>query len=291
MKPTLIVMAAGMASRYGSLKQIEKLGPQGQTIMDYSVHDAIEAGFGKILFIIRKSIEKEFTENIISKYRNKIDVDYVFQEIESVPDGVTYTPERTKPWGTGHAVLMAAGKINTAFAAINSDDFYGRNAFIAAINHINTGEPDTYGIIGYPINKTLSDYGAITRAICETDENNYLVDITERTHVQAKEGNTFFKDENEKWLVIDNNATVSMNFWVFYPSFFQYMKMAFNEFIKVNSFNPKAEILIPTVIKSLVKEAKVKVSVYNVNSLWFGVTYPEDREGVVQKLSELMEYC
>lgn len=279
-----------MASRYGSLKQIEKLGPQGQTIMDYSVHDAIEAGFGKILFIIRKSIEKEFTENIISKYRNKIDVDYVFQEIESVPGGVTYTPERTKPWGTGHAVLMAAGKINTPFAVINSDDFYGRNAFIAAIKHINEGEPDTYGIIGYPINKTLSDHGAITRAICETDANNYLEDITERTHIQAIDGNTFYNDENEQWLPIDNNATVSMNFWVFYPSFLQHLKIAFNEFIKVNSFNPKAEILIPTVIKSLVKEGKVKVKVYNVNSQWFGVTYPEDREGVVQKLSELNGY-
>lgn len=290
MKPTLIIMAAGMASRYGSLKQIEKLGPQGQTIMDYSVHDAIEAGFGKILFIIRKSIEKEFTENIISKYKDKIDVDYVFQEVESIPKGIPYSSERTKPWGTGHAVLMAAEKIKTPFAVINSDDFYGRNAFIAAMNHINKGEPETYGIIGYPINKTLSDHGAITRAICETDENNYLEDITERTHIQAIDNNTFYKDEFEIWQAIDNNATVSMNFWVFYPSFFQHLKIAFDEFIQANSYNLKAEILIPTVIKSLVKGSQVKVRVYNVDSQWFGVTYPEDREGVVLKLSELTGY-
>lgn len=290
MKPTLIIMAAGMASRYGSLKQIEKLGPQGQTIMDYSVHDAIEARFGKILFIIRKSIEKEFTENIISKYKDKIDVDYVFQEVESLPEGIPYSSERTKPWGTGHAVLMAAEKIKTPFAVINSDDFYGRNAFIAAMNHINKGDPETYGIIGYPINKTLSDHGAITRAICETDENNYLEDITERTHIQAIDNNTFYKDEFEIWQAIDNNATVSMNFWVFYPSFFQHLKIAFDEFIQANSFNLKAEILIPTVIKSLIKESQVRVRVYNVDSQWFGVTYPEDREGVVLKLSELTGY-
>lgn len=290
MKPTLIIMAAGMASRYGSLKQIEKLGPQGQTIMDYSVHDAIEAGFGKILFIIRKSIEKEFTENIISKYKDKIDVDYVFQEVESLPEGIPYSSERTKPWGTGHAVLMAAEKIKTPFAVINSDDFYGRNAFIAAMNHINKGDPETYGIIGYPINKTLSDHGAITRAICETDENNYLEDITERTHIQAIDNNTFYKDEFEIWQAIDNNATVSMNFWVFYPSFFQHLKIEFDEFIQANSFNLKAEILIPTVIKSLIKESQVRVRVYNVDSQWFGVTYPEDREGVVLKLSELTGY-
>jgi len=290
MKPTLIIMAAGMASRYGSLKQIEKLGPQGQTIMDYSVHDAIEARFGKILFIIRKSIEKEFTENIISKYKDKIDVDYVFQEVESLPEGIPYSSERTKPWGTGHAVLMAAEKIKTPFAVINSDDFYGRNAFIAAMNHINKGDPETYGIIGYPINKTLSDHGAITRAICETDENNYLEDITERTHIQAIDNNTFYKDEFEIWQAIDNNATVSMNFWVFYPSFFQHLKIEFDEFIQANSFNLKAEILIPTVIKSLIKESQVRVRVYNVDSQWFGVTYPEDREGVVLKLSELTGY-
>lgn len=279
-----------MASRYGSLKQIEKLGPQGQTIMDYSVSDAIGAGFGSVLFIIRKSMEADFKEAIISKYRDKIEVDYVFQEIDALPDGATYNLERTKPWGTGHAVLMAADKVKGAFAVINADDFYGRNAFIGAINHINIEEGDSYGIIGYPIGKTLSDNGAITRAICEVDDNYRLRDITERSQIQMIKGAVCYKDDAGFWQKIDMNTPVSMNFWVFQPSFFHHLKEEFSLFLKSYSQELKSEFLIPSIVKELVKKNLISVKVYNVDSQWFGVTYPEDKEGVVENLKALKGY-
>lgn len=289
MKSTLIIMAAGMASRYGSLKQIEKLGPQGQTIMDYSVIDAVRAGFGSVLFVIRRSMEADFKETILAKYKETVEVDYVFQEIDSLPANTYFNKERVKPWGTGHAILMAAHKVKGSFAVINADDFYGREAFDAAIRHIES-KSGVYGIIGYPLNKTLSDHGAITRAVCEVDESNRLLDITERSKIQVIDGLTCYEDEAGLWQRIDEETTVSMNFWVFEPSFFKLLEDELLIFLQECANDLKSEFLIPTIVKELVKRNLISVDVYNVNSLWFGVTYPKDKVGVMTSLKSLHGY-
>lgn len=289
-KPTLLVLAAGMGSRYGGLKQLDGVGPCGETIMDYSIYDAIRAGFGKVVFVIRKDFENEFMTQIASKYSNHIPVEIVFQSKDALPKGFVLPESREKPWGTNHAVLMGKEVINEPFAVINADDFYGRDGFAVLAKELysTAGKKNSYCMVGYRIGNTLSESGTVSRGVCATDSNGYLSDVTERTKVMRVDGKVSYKDENDKWTAIDDNTPVSMNMWGFTPDYFQYSEEGFVEFLKSNIDNPKAEYFIPTVVNKLVKDKVVTVKVLDTVSKWFGVTYASDRDGVVAKLAALV---
>ncbi|MBO7495326.1 MAG: nucleotidyltransferase [Salinivirgaceae bacterium] len=289
MKPTLLILAAGMGSRYGGLKQLDHLGTSGETIMDYSVFDALRAGFGKVVFIIRKSFEKEFREMFVSKLEGKIDVELAFQEIDKIPAGFTVPADRVKPWGTGHAILMAKDLINEPFAVINADDFYGAGAFEVMAKFLTNGISETeYAMCGYQLNKTLSDFGSVARGICSVDADGFLTDIKERTSIERKNGKIIFT-ENDKEVELDENVPVSMNFWGFAPNLFNHLEEKFTEFLKTGTANPKSEFYIPFVVDDLMKEGKVKTKVLPANATWFGVTYKEDRPATVAKIADLVE--
>jgi hypothetical protein len=291
MKPTLLILAAGIGSRYGSLKQLDRIGPSGETIIDYSIYDAIHAGFGKVIFVIKENIAKEFTEIFVEKLRGKIDVDYVFQEIHKVPEGIVYSKERLKPWGTGHAVLMAAEKIHEPFAVINSDDFYGRGSFQSLAGFYKSWTPqkgNTYCMVGYELEKTLSEHGSVSRGICKVDGCDFLLDVTERTKIERDAGGIAYIDETGKSFYLDVRTTVSMNFWGFTPSFFNQLETEFLEFIKINANSPKAEFYIPGVVNNLLQRKEASVRILPCSDQWFGMTYREDRELVVSKIRELV---
>lgn len=289
MKPTLLILAAGIGSRYGSLKQIDKLGPSGERIIDYSVFDAKRAGFGKVVFVIRKDIEKEFIEVFIEKLSRHIDIDYVFQELDDLPAGMVCPEERKKPWGTCHAVIMAASKINEPFAVINADDFYGFEAFDAVsgfLSDITIFESHDYSMVGYKLKNTLSDYGLVSRGVCETDSQDHLIKITERTQIGKKNDSIFFRDEEGQDVLLHEDTIISMNCWGFTPLFFPYAEKMFEKFVADNIHNPKAEFFIPLVIDDIVKNKSGTVKVLNCNAKWFGVTYQEDRPMVMSNLKE-----
>lgn len=292
MKPTLLILAAGIGSRYGSLKQIDKIGPSAETIVDYSIYDAIRAGFGKVVFVIRKNIENEFKKVFFNDLSKKIKVDYVFQEIGNITDKMIYSKERTKPWGTAHAVLVAAPKINEPFVVINSDDFYGAEAYKTIAEYFSSPDKDyvsKYCMLGYNIKNTLSDFGPVSRGICETDKQGNLKGIIERTHIEKKENNIEYKDENNNWKKLSGNEIVSMNMWGFAPSVFKHIKYYFDKFIKENANNPKAEFYIPFFINKLIKRNIIKVKVLNSDAKWFGVTYKEDKPFAIKKVQELVD--
>ena len=292
MKPTLLILAAGIGSRYGGLKQLDRLGPSGETIIDYSVYDAIRSGFGKVVFVIRENIEKEFREAYIDRLNDKIEIDTVFQEIRNVPGGISYAQDRQKPWGTGHAVLMAAGKINTPFAVINADDFYGRSSFRAIADYYESWSPERendYCMVGYDIENTLSEHGTVSRGVCKSDENFFLLEVTERTKIERTPDGVAYKDENDADIIIPEKTTVSMNFWGFTPSFFQYLENGFREFMNKNSDNLKAEFYIPSAVNELVRSGKATVKLLDCREKWFGMTYREDREMVAARLKELVD--
>jgi UTP-glucose-1-phosphate uridylyltransferase len=290
MKPTLLVLAAGMGSRYGSLKQVDKLGPSGETIMDYSIYDAIRAGFGKVVFVIRKSIEADFKE-VFNKFNDKIKVEYVFQELDNVPAGIKVPAERQKPWGTGHAVMVAVDKIDTPFAVINADDFYGADAYKVMANHLTAlqNDKDIYSMVGYVVDKTLSENGHVSRGICETDSNHMLKSIVERTQIQRLDGKIVFKDADEKWQPLTGKEFASMNFWGFPVSVFAELQNKFKQFIEANYQNLKSEFYIPIAIDQLIKENKANVKVLNTSAQWFGVTYKEDKESTIKNINLLVE--
>lgn len=290
MKPTLLVLAAGMGSRYGGLKQIDKLGPSGETIIDYSIYDAIQAGFGRVVMVIRKSIEADFKEVFLNKYKGKIDISYVLQEVEYVPEGLTYTPERVKPWGTAHAVLMAADAIKEPFAVINGDDFYGADAFRTMgkfLSQITDMEARTYSMVGYPLANTLSEYGTVARGVCEVEGSGFLTGVVERTSISRIDGVIQYKDEAGNLHPVPEASAVSMNFWGFTPSFFGYLRSMFTDFVKENGMNPKSEFFIPLVANKLVKSEEATIKVLNTQAEWFGVTYKEDRPWVVARFETL----
>ncbi len=289
MKPTLFVLAAGMGSRYGGLKQLDGLGPHGETIMDYSIYDAIKSGFGKVVFVIRKDFEDEFRKKILSKYENHIPTAVVFQSLNDLPEGFTCPAERTKPWGTNHALLMGENVINEPFAIINSDDYYGRNSFEVMADFLSglKDSKDVYSMVGFKVGNTMSESGTVARGVCET-ENGNLTSIVERTNIgYDADHKIFFEDENGKKQYLDPSTPVSMNFWGFTPEYFAHSKKAFVEFLKENINKPKSEFFIPTVINKLVKTQEATVKVLATDSKWFGVTYAADRQGVVDKFAEL----
>jgi len=290
MKPTLFVLAAGMGSRYGGLKQLDGLGPNGETIMDYSVYDAVRAGFGKIVFVIRKSFEKDFKEVVINKFKNLIDTDVVFQDITDVPEGCTYNPEREKPWGTNHAVLMGKDAIKEPFAVINADDFYGKESFEVLADFLRSvdGKQNQYCMVGYHVGNTLSESGSVSRGICVLDENKFLTNVVERTHIEEKGGKIIFIDENNEEVSIPSNTPVSMNMWGFTPDYFDYSLEYFKEFLAENGQKLKSEFYIPLAVNNLIVSGKASCKVLDTNSKWFGVTYAEDRPQVVLKINELI---
>ena len=291
LKPTLLVLAAGMGSRYGGLKQIDGLGPNGETIIDYSIYDAIRAGFGKVVMVIRKSIEEEFKQVFFEKYSGKIEIEYVLQEIEYVPQGAAYHPDRVKPWGTAHAVMMADGVINEPFCVINGDDFYGADAFLQMANYLKQVKNDSfdYCMVGYQIARTLSDYGFVSRGICETDQNNMLFQVTECTQIKRIGSVICYKDAQEMNQPLSENQIVSMNFWGFTPAYFKDLKILFEKFINDHGDNLKSELYIPTTLSDLIHEKKATVKVLSSTAEWFGVTYKEDRSFVVERLKKLTE--
>ena len=292
MKPTLFLLAAGMGSRYGGLKQLDGLGPNGETIMDYSIFDAIRGGFGKIVFVIRKDFEEDFRKKIISKYENHIPVEVVFQSIDKLPEGFTCPAERVKPWGTNHAVLMGKEVIREPFAVINADDFYGRDSFAVIgkfLSELPEGAKNTYCMVGFRVGNTLSESGTVARGICSTDENRHLTTVVERTEIMRINGVVSYKDENGEWVGIEDNTPVSMNMWGFTPDYFNYSEEYFIDFLKENIDKPKAEYYIPLMVNKLINDGTATVEVLDTTSRWFGVTYAADRQGVVDKLQALAD--
>ncbi len=260
MKPTLFLLAAGMGSRYGGLKQLDGLGPNGETIMDYSIYDAIRAGFGKIVFVIRKDFEEQFRTQILSKYEGKIPAELVFQSLDALPEGFTCPEGRVKPWGTNHAVLMGKDVIREPFCVINCDD------------------------------NTLSENGSVARGVCMYDDHHHLKDVVERTEIMRVDGPICYKDEEGKWIPLEENVPVSMNMWGFTPDYFQHSEEYFKEFLSnpKNMENPKAEFFIPLMVNKLINEGTATVEVLDTTSKWFGVTYAADREATVEKIASLV---
>lgn len=291
MKPTLMVLAAGMGSRYGGLKQLDGLGPNGETIMDYSIYDAQKAGFGKVVFVIRELFEKEFREKIISKYENHIPVEVVFQELSNLPEGYTLDPKREKPWGTNHAVMMGKNVIKEPFAVINADDFYGRSSYEVLAKKLMEleNQHNHYCMVGYQLKNTLSESGAVARGVCEADSKSFLKTVTERTHIERKDGKIQYKDSDDSWHIVPEEAPVSMNMWGFTPDYFDYSDKYFKDFLDQNKANLKAEYYIPYVIDILIKNNKADVTILDTPEKWFGVTYAADRPAVVAKLEQLVK--
>ena len=292
MKPTLLILAAGIGSRYGSLKQLDPIGPSGETIIDYSIYDAIREGFGKVVFVIKKEIAGEFREVFLDKLQGRIETDMVFQEIDQIPRGFSYPADRAKPWGTGHAVLMAAGKVQEPFAVINSDDFYGRDSFRTLAAFYRDWTPareKEYCMVGYELGKTLSEHGSVSRGICRVDENSYLTGVTEQTKIKRIDTGIACLDESNRTFFLDERTTVSMNFWGFTPSIFGHLAKGFPEFLTANAGNPKSEYFIPGVVNELLQRGIASVKVLHCGDQWFGMTYREDRELVRSRINGLIQ--
>jgi len=291
MKPTLFILAAGMGSRYGGLKQLDGLGPNGETIMDYSIYDAIKAGFGKVVFVIREYFEADFRDIVMNKYKNIIETDIVFQEINKVPQGYDYLAEREKPWGTNHAVLMGKDVINEPFAVINADDFYGQESFAILAGFLKNleGKRDEYCMIGYRVGNTLSESGAVSRGVCEVDVNGFLKNVVERTHIEEKDSKIIYQTESNENVTIDKNTPVSMNMWGFTPDYFDYSMDFFKEFLIENGQKLKSEFYIPLAVNNLIAQGKVTCKVLDTPSKWFGVTYAQDRPQTVLEINKLIE--
>jgi len=290
MKPTLLILAAGMGSRYGGLKQVDKLGPSGETILEYSIYDAIKAGFGKIVFVIRKDIELAFKEAFGNKFSDKIKVEYVFQELNVLPEGFELNPQRSKPWGTAHAVWVAKDVINEPFAVINADDFYSTDAFKTIANFFASlcSETNIYAMVGYQLVNTLSEFGTVSRGVCSHDADRNLTGVVERTAIEKKDGKIQFIDENKQIQSLTGNEIVSMNFWGFTPSFFSYAEEMFKEFLTLHGDEIKSEFYIPTVVNNLIVSGQANAKVLQSSAKWFGVTYQEDKAFSQEKLNELV---
>lgn len=294
MKPTLLLLAAGMGSRYGGLKQLDGLGPNGETIMDYSIYDAIQAGFGKIVFVIRKDFEDQFREKVLSKYEGHIPAELVFQGLDSLPEGYSVPEGRSKPWGTNHAVMMAKDVINEPFCVINCDDFYNRDSFKVIgkfLADLPEGSKNRYAMVGFRVGNTLSDNGTVARGICSKDKDENLTTVVERTEIERHGSDVQYKDENGNWISVPDNTPVSMNVWGFTPDYFEYSEISFKNFLSdpKNMVNPKAEFFIPLLVNQLINDGTATVRVLDTTSKWFGVTYAADRPDVVSRIQKLID--
>lgn len=282
-----------MGSRYGGLKQLDTLGPQGQSIMDYSIYDAIQAGFGKVVWVIRHDFEEQFRTQILAKYEGHIPCELCFQSLDALPEGFTVPEGRQKPWGTNHAVLMGKDVIKEPFAVLNCDDFYDRDAFKVMakfLSELPEGSTGKYAMVGFRVDNTLSESGTVSRGICENDEKTHLLTgVVERTKIERRNGVVQYLDEDDKWVSIPDTTPVSMNFWGFTPDYFEYSEAYFKTFLSdpKNQANLKSEFFIPLMVDHLIKTGKATCEVLDTTSKWFGVTYPEDRPEVVAKLAAL----
>ena len=294
MKPTLFLLAAGMGSRYGGLKQLDGLGPNGETIMDYSIYDAIQAGFGKIVWVIRKDFEEQFRTQILSKYEGKIKCELCFQSIDALPEGFAVPEGRQKPWGTNHAVLMGKDVIKEPFCVINCDDFYNRDAFMVIgkfLADLPENAKGQYAMVGFRVGNTLSENGTVSRGICSKDDKGNLTSVVERTEIMRVDGSVCYKDEQGEWVAVEDNTPVSMNMWGFTPDYFEHSEAYFKEFLSdpKNMENLKAEFFIPLMVNKLINENTATVKVLDTTSKWFGVTYSADRQSVVDKIQSLID--
>ena len=290
MKPALLVLAAGMGSRYGGLKQVESIGPAGESILDYSVFDALRSGFGKLVFVIRKDIEKPFREKIGKKLEQYIETRYVFQELDRVPKGFQVSATRKKPWGTGHAILVSENEIQEPFAVINADDFYGAHSFQCMADFLKTTRDNsqaTYGMVGFILRNTLSEFGTVSRGICELDAERLLRTVVERTRIQ-KHGNGAKAMDGEETLLLSGDEIVSMNLWGFTPSIFRHLQPQFHEFLKKKGQEEKSEFYIPSVVNRLIQEGRCRVKVLPTKDQWFGITYPQDKPSVSHHILNLV---
>jgi NDP-sugar pyrophosphorylase family protein len=288
MKPSLLILAAGMASRYGGMKQIEAFGPEGETIMDYSIYDAIRAGFGKVVFVIREEFAEHFKAIFEPKLKGKIETAYVYQHLDAHLDGYPRLSTRTKPWGTAHAVLCSEDDIAEPFAVINADDFYGRDAFEKAYAFLTEGCTErNYAIIGYQLKQTLSNHGTVNRGVCSVNDSGNLTGVVERLNIAEQDGEILAEDGQEPKL-LSYNTIVSMNFWCFHPSVFKYSSVLFQEFLKERGTEEKSEFFIPIVADRFMNETDGKVEVIPTSAIWFGVTYKEDAPAVKEAIETLL---
>ena len=286
-KPTLLVLAAGMGSRYGGLKQIDPVGPAGETIIDYSVFDAMRAGFEKLVFVIRRDIESAFREAIGARFEKRLPVEYVFQELDKLPPGFSVPPSRKKPWGTGQAILTAAEAITGPFAAINADDFYGAHSFRVLAEHLSSGSPD-YAMVGFVLRNTLSEFGSVARGVCRAGTDGYLQGVTEMTKIEKDGARAKYTDQSGATQPLSGDEIVSMNMWGFTPSIFSHLKEQMIAFLKRSGNDEKAELYIPSVVNDLVASRKERCKVLRTTDPWFGVTYREDRPFVVEGIRALI---
>lgn len=292
-KPTLVIMAAGMGSRYGGLKQIDPVGPNEEIIIDYSIYDAISAGFEKIVFIIKDEIEKDFKEIIGNRIQKKINVQYAYQRLNNLPQGFSVPEGRTKPWGTGHAVLSCKGMINEPFAVINADDYYGKEAFELLYKELiqlcNKGQY-ACSMVGYGLENTITENGHVARGVCKVNESGYLTDIVERTRIEKREGEIQFTEDGEEWISLPSDSIVSMNCWGFSKDIIDELDSRFSHFLTENKENlTKTEYFLPFVVDELIKENKARVKVLKTSEKWYGVTYKEDKETVVNAIRQMIK--
>lgn len=289
MKPTLLILAAGMGSRFGGLKQVEPVGPNGEAIIDYSIYDAIRAGFGKVVFIIRESFAEAFKEKFDAKLKGKIEVDYVFQELEMLPQGFTLPKGREKPWGTAHAILCAKDAVKEPFCALNADDFYGRNAYkVMSKFLIESADSSEYSMVGYKLKYTLSEFGSVSRGICDVDEENKLKKIVETIKIVKRGSDVISIEDDGSETPLTGNENASMNIWGLKPSVFEKLEKKFVEFLKEEIDKPKSEMYIPSVIFDFIQEKQATVKVLEADSPWFGVTYKDDKPFVIEKINALI---
>lgn len=289
-KPTLVILAAGVGSRYGGLKQLDTFSEQGDTILDFSIYDAIRAGFGKVVFIIRKNIEADFKAFFDDKLAGKIEVEYVFQELENIPEKYRDN-NREKPWGTGHALLMAKDVVKENFAVINADDFYGAEAFKVEADSLRKmdKESNDFNMMGYVLKNTISEYGSVSRGECSVDKNDFLTGVTERTHIEKVNGALKYKDENDDLIPISEETIVSMNFFGFTPKYFELSESLFEEFLSKNYKELKAEFFIPLVINHIIVNKLATMKVLKSDARWFGVTYKQDKQYVTSEIQKLKD--
>jgi NDP-sugar pyrophosphorylase family protein len=290
MKPTLLILAAGMGSRFGGLKQVEPVGPNGEAIIDYSIYDAIRAGFGKVVFVIREHFADAFREIFDPKLKDKIEVEYVFQELDNLPEGFTLPEGREKPWGTAHAILVARHAVNEPFCALNADDFYGYPAYKAMADFLKSStDPYEYAMVGYKLSNTLSDFGSVSRGICEVNQNDLLQKIVETTKILKKDNRIISLEPDGSELQLTGYESASMNMWGFKPTVFNVLENKFITFLKNHIHEPKSEMYIPSVVFDMISEGIANVKVLKADSPWFGVTYREDKPIVVEKLKKLTD--
>jgi len=292
MKPTLLVLAAGMGSRYGGLKQIDPIGPNGEIIIDYSIYDAVKAGFGKVVFVIRKDIEDMFKEHIGSRFQDIIPVEYAYQQLNDLPNGFQVPEGREKPWGTGHAIYAARNIVKEPFAVINADDFYGKSAYTLLgqkLKEVSTSSIDQYSMVGFVLSNTLSENGFVSRGVCELGDNNILDTVVERTNIVKTASGAEATLEDGSKLSLTGDEVVSMNFWGFTPTLFDHLERMFTAFLKDRGSELKSEFYIPSVVADLIKEGRASAEVLTSKDSWFGVTYPEDKDMVVKSVRALVE--